>query len=145
MLCAAIAESRGILEFGVAEKGHARSRLLGLSDDRGFGLAAVKQVVSVSGDDLLEHWKAPDFVKMDVEGAELLALRGSRSLLGEVRPVFYLEVSAANRQAVSDLLRDYGYALFHLEGDGSEAPVDVCSFYTIARPQERPGATPAGD
>jgi FkbM family methyltransferase len=147
VLCAAIAEARTVMNFGVSAKGHARSSLLGLAEDEEppARLASVKQVVTVTGDDLLAAWKAPGFVKMDVEGAELLALRGSTALLRDVRPIFYLEVSKPNQRVVSDLLRGHGYALFHLRGDGSEAPVDICSFYTIARPNERSEAAPASD
>ncbi len=134
VLCAAIADQRGVMTFGVADKGHARSKLLGISDDEGFRTAYQKQVITVSGDDLLEYWSPPGFVKMDVEGAELLALRGSKRLLSEVRPVFYLEVSPHNAAEVSDLLRSHQYEIFHLNGDGSEKQVEECTFYTIARP-----------
>lgn len=134
VLCAAIADKRGVMTFGVADKGHARSKLLGISDDEQFKLASKKQVITVSGDELLEYWSPPAFVKMDVEGAELLALNGSRCLLSEVRPIFYLEVSPHNQKPVSDLLKSHQYEIFHLQGDGSEKPVDECTFYTIARP-----------
>lgn len=135
VLCAAIADKRGVMTFGVADKGHARSKLLGISDDDSFSVASKKQVVTVSGDDLLEYWAAPAFVKMDVEGAELLALKGSQRLLAEVRPILYLEVSPHNAAAVSDLLKSHNYDILHLNGDGSEKPVDECTFYTIARPK----------
>ena len=54
-------------------------------------------MVSVTGDFLLDHWPAPDFVKMDVEGAELLALQGAGRLLEEVRPTFYIEVESTGQ------------------------------------------------
>ncbi|MFN3253156.1 FkbM family methyltransferase [Roseibium album] len=134
VLCAAIADKRGVMTFGVADKGHARSKLLGISDDDDFKVASQKQVVTVTGDELLEYWSPPAFVKMDVEGAELLALSGSQRLLTEIRPIFYLEVSPQNQTAVSKLLKSNQYEIFHLKGDGSEQQVDECTFYTIARP-----------
>ncbi len=133
VLCAAISDSRDVLEFAISAKGHARNRLVQEGDDRS-GFAAVKSVIALTGDDLLERWRAPDVIKMDVEGAELAALRGCERVLSEARPVLYLEVSERTREDVTALLRGHGYQIFHLEGDGSETPVETCTFYTIARP-----------
>ena len=133
VLCAAIADRTGVLDFGVARRGHARNRLIDYADDS-FQVEARKMVPALKGDELLEAWRAPDFIKMDVEGAELDVLGGCDTLLAKIRPVFYIEVSPENQQSVSKLFRRYDYAIFYLCGDGSETPVDTCSFYTIARP-----------
>jgi hypothetical protein len=84
--------------------------------------------------------KAPaeQVVKVDLEGAELSALKGCDKLLRDVRPVFYIEVSKENEIPVSDLFHSYDYDIFHLKGDGSEQLIDICSFYTIARPRLAP-------
>lgn len=42
-------------------------------------------------DVILESQPAPDFVKMDIEAAELLALQGATRLIQEARPVYYIE------------------------------------------------------
>lgn len=136
VLCAAIAQEYGVMSFGVSKKGHARNKLL--SDDQDsekLEMALMKQVVTVSGDDLLRYWSRPSFVKIDVEGAELMALNGSPKLLSEARPIFYIEVSEINASAVTDLLRSHDYDIFNLKGDGREEPVELCTFYTIARPR----------
>ena len=133
VLCAAIADRTGVLDFGVSKRGHARNRLIDYADDS-FQVEARKMVPALKGDELLETWRAPDFIKMDVEGAELDVLGGCDSLLSTVRPIFYIEVSPENQESVSNLFRRYNYSIFHLLGDGSERPVDTCSFYTIARP-----------
>lgn len=135
VLCAAIAEHSGVLDFAVSAQGHARNRLLDHAPPS-FEISARKSVVALSGNDLLVHWRAPDLIKMDVEGAELGALRGSESLFSGPRPVFYIEVSAENADTVTTFLRELDYAVFHLEGSGRERPVDQCTFYTIARPRE---------
>ena len=134
VLCAAIAERNGIMEFAIAKQGHARNKLLGLADDN-FEVEARKMVPSIRGDDLLQNWRAPDFIKMDVEGAELLALEGSQKILDSLRPIFYIEVSPENQKNVSALFRRYDYDIFHLKGDGSEQAVEECTFYTVARPR----------
>jgi FkbM family methyltransferase len=135
VLCAAIANRSGILEFAVAQKGHARNKLLELADES-FEVEAKKMVPAFRGDDLLEVWRPPDFVKMDVEGAELSALQGSTRLLQNARPVFYVEVSPTNQVEVTELFRSFDYDIFHLQGDSTERQVDECTFYTIARPRK---------
>lgn len=138
ILCAAIANRDGVLEFAIAKQGHARNKLLGLADDE-FEIEARKMVPTIRGDELLEIWRSPDFIKMDVEGAELEALQGSVRLLETARPIFYIEVSPENQTDVSELFRHYDYDIFHLQGDGTERPEQQCTFYTVARPASTRG------
>ena len=58
VLCAAITNRKGILEFAVAKKGHARNKLLGPGDES-FEVEALKMVASIRGDELLETWRTP--------------------------------------------------------------------------------------
>ena len=92
-------------------------------------------VPSFSGDTLLNWWKEPQVVKIDVEGAELAVLKGCDKLLRYVRPVFYIEVSKDNEEFAASIFHSYDYDIFHLSGDGTEQPIETCSFYTIARPR----------
>jgi FkbM family methyltransferase len=69
--------------------------------------------------------RAPDVVKIDVEGAELAVLQGGRSLLSRARPVVIFEHVAqasalygAAPGALWDLLTDLGYEIFAVTGDG---------------------------
>ena len=52
----------------------------------------------------------PDFVKIDIEGAEVAALRGAPTLLGEHRPTILCELHGTN-DAVCDLLESHDYEL----------------------------------
>lgn len=72
-----------------------------------------------------------DAVKMDVEGAEELVLRGATVTLATYRPIVVFEVvpGFAERLGLSaggpiQLLRDLGYQIFELDDDGEERPVD---------------------
>jgi hypothetical protein len=91
-------------------------------------------VVAVTLDTLLNYWAPPNFVKIDVEGAEELALSGATRLLSEIRPSFYLEVSPENSDAVAKIFKDNKYKMFKLNG-GNELEVELPGLYTVARPQ----------
>jgi hypothetical protein len=58
----------------------------------------------------------PDFIKIDVEGAELLVLRGAEEILAAARPLLFLEMKEAalaaagtTKEEIQVLLRQYGY------------------------------------
>lgn len=78
------------------------------------------QVETVTLDDYLERTNIwPSAIKMDIEGAEILALRGARRLLGSERAprMIFLELHpnfitafGSSTEEVKGLLRDHGYA-----------------------------------
>jgi FkbM family methyltransferase len=56
----------------------------------------------------------PDFIKIDVEGADVLVLEGGASLIAKYRPVLMVEVKEKfkrryTKRLVVDLLEDWGY------------------------------------
>ena len=69
-----------------------------------------------------------DFIRMDIEGAELKALMGAIQILDRDRPHVLLEIHPAMLQArfgasgdaVLDVFRDRGYRMFALNGDRLE-------------------------
>ena len=69
-----------------------------------------------------------DFIRMDIEGAELMALKGALTILDRDRPHILLEIHppmlqarfGASGDAVLDLFRDRGYRMFALNGDRLE-------------------------
>jgi FkbM family methyltransferase len=71
--------------------------------------AADAEVPTVALDDFVERFSLkPSLVKMDIEGAEYLALRGGRRLWQEFRVPFVLEVNPRRSQA-ADILLEAGY------------------------------------
>lgn len=69
-----------------------------------------------------------DFIRMDIEGAELKALMGARAILDRDLPHVLLEIHpdmlearfGASGEAVLDLFRERGYRMFALNGDRLE-------------------------
>jgi FkbM family methyltransferase len=68
---------------------------------------------------------APDVVKIDVEGAEALVLRGASRLLSEGRPVLFLATHGRQVHGEClDFLRARGYTCRTLTGEGDVADCD---------------------
>ena len=102
-------------------------------------------------DDVLEglEWPRVDFIKLDVEGAELSSLHGARRMLcAEMRPAILVEVqdirTAPWGYAAREIVRclaDAGYGWFALADDGSlESISSELSSYDgnlVALPHER--------
>lgn len=79
-----------------------------------LGAKGELRVPLVSIDDLVASGRArpPSLIKMDIEGAELLALQGARQTLLQYHPQILLSVhSEALRESCSQLLVELGYAL----------------------------------
>jgi FkbM family methyltransferase len=60
---------------------------------------------------LLDKQVCPNFIKIDIEGAEHMALLGMQTTLSICKPMMMIEVTVENTK-VFDLLTSYGYILF---------------------------------
>lgn len=122
---AAVADEPGTANF-FADTDSTGSSLM--QSRQGSGTQAIQVDIVALGslaDD--ESLPAPDVVKIDVEGAEIQALRGMRSLLGEDCRLLYCEVHdsamsdfTANPVDVKRFLRDVGFdvqTIFEREED----------------------------
>jgi FkbM family methyltransferase len=86
------------------------------------------KVPAITIDSLLEQLPHVRFVKVDVEGAEGLVLRGMRRLLHRDRPMLLIELTdewlrqmGSSAQEIVDLLRNLDYSLFKMTPLGFEA------------------------
>ena len=98
--------------------------------------AQIRQPLVVSTarlDDLITQ--PPQFLKIDVEGAELAVLAGAAGLLREHHPVLLVEVLPDNLPSVTDLLVPLGYSLADA---GSGAPLGTGEYTgdVVAVPQD---------
>jgi FkbM family methyltransferase len=82
------------------------------------GAERVETVAVAALDDVLAAEPRCDMIKLDIEGAELRALRGAERTLARLRPVVLLEVYEAaltlNGASVSDLVRFFETHRYHL-------------------------------
>jgi len=136
ILPAALTSDLGLVELVVPVNGSARNHLASLGGNGAWGEYDRRLCVGVTGDWLLEHSGPPAFVKLDIEGAELMFLRGAPRLLSETRPGMYLEVNHENAGEATSLLASLDYALFELS-DAGLRPVEACLFNTVALPREK--------
>ena len=93
-----------------------------------------------------------DFVKMDIEGAELSALRGAERLFSTYRPVLLCELHEKRTapwgyraREIVDLVAAWGYRWYLVEEGGRLTPIeaDQATFFGngVAMPAERPWGT----
>ena len=109
----AVAEEPGEARFVIAARGRASNALEASGGRSQMGGARETVLVpTLALDDLLINLPLPTFVKIDVEGAELMVLRGASRLLREVRPRIYIEVDERFAGEVMALLVTANYAAF---------------------------------
>ncbi len=138
---AAATTTAGTVEFQIAERGRAANHLAAVEgSSQAGGVRTTRKVTAVTLDGLLETGPAPDVLKIDVEGAELLALRGATKLLTDVRPRIFCEVTAENAGPAGALFAAFGYDVFDASVPAANrSPLEVAPWNTLAipRPRER--------
>ncbi len=113
VLAAAVADRPGIVELCIAARGRAGNHLSRVEGStQTGGHRETRNIAAVTLDSLLDAFPPPRLLKIDVEGAEALCLRGAERLLAEVRPLIVCEVAAENEPEVGERLRRHGYTLF---------------------------------
>ena len=106
----AVADVVGISRFDVSAHGSTTSSLAGYG--RFPGVRATRVVPTFTLDWLLDHFRPPDVIKVDVEGAELLVLAGGSKLFEGPRPLLICEVGCDVAAAVTDMLQTRDYKMF---------------------------------
>jgi FkbM family methyltransferase len=137
VLPAAVGERVGLAQFNIARRGRAASHLAGLGRVQAGGSRETTTVVLVTLDWLLDQFPAPRVLKIDVEGAENLVIRGAKRMLNDVRPVIVCEVGRVLIDEVSCTLAAARYEIVDLDADGSTPVSPDRDFWNIlARPAE---------
>lgn len=126
-----------LAEFVIARTDRALNHLSeALGNPRTGGARDVVLVPCVPLDWLLDHLPAPDFLKVDVEGAELAVVEGGERLFREVRPLMIVETAPENGAAMAALMQRHGYVMLDADTDGDVA-LSAPAWNTVAVPSER--------
>ncbi|MGL5074391.1 MAG: FkbM family methyltransferase [Waterburya sp.] len=105
-------------------------------------LAGTVTIELVTIDDLIaqNQIQPPNFVKVDIEGAELDALKGMTETIKQYKPIIIYEIDDGDRvayqrkyQEIESFLQSLGYQVNSVEED-SYATIDWCVGHAIATP-----------
>jgi len=91
------------------------SGIVSASIVRNFKNSVKKKVESTTIDEICKNFDKLDFIKIDIEGAELKALKGAKETLGLHKPKLSLEVDQYSFEKINTFLKEYGYKpyIFH--------------------------------
>jgi FkbM family methyltransferase len=122
----AVGDEEGHAFFSVTSN-RSGDRMMGhLADDKGI------PVEICALDPMLDRSeiKPPDFLKIDVEGAELHVLQGGRILIDKYKPVIFLATHGPKvHQECLNWLNDMGYRLQGLNGRSPDATDEILAVH----------------
>ena len=139
VLPVAISATCGFVQFQIAARARAANAMVGFGSTQMGGIREVRTLPSVTLDELLNHFPPPKVLKIDVEGAELDALRGARGLLSVARPRIYCEVAGRTAEEVTSILHSHKYRIWdgaHFDGRFVDE-IDIASDNSVAIPEEK--------
>lgn len=131
----AVSDQVGLARFHIARRNRSTNYLDGFGTTQTGGSREEQIVPTVTIDHLgAEAFPWPSVLKIDVEGAEVPALRGAAATLRH-RPVVICEVAGENSKEVAGLLADAGYRLYDglLPAD-QRSETDLAPEQTLALP-----------
>ena len=105
LLTCAIANQKGLVQFNIANRARC-SNFINLSKgntDSG-GVRNYYNVLSLTLDEIIKWYDAPDFIKVDIEGAEKYLLAGAEELFQMYTPIVYMEVEKINADLKTAML-----------------------------------------
>lgn len=143
VLPVAISDSDGFVQFAIANRARAANSIKGFGTTQTGGVREVRTLPCTTLDSLIEHFPAPDVLKIDVEGAELQVLHGGEKVLTRWRPVIYCEVSARTRPGVATLLERCRFQLWDgcgFDGSLNSPGVSQTTGNVVAIPEEKTDA-----
>jgi FkbM family methyltransferase len=114
----AITNENSVTSFAIASRGRASNALeVTIRAQSQMGGIREKQFVpTLTLDRLLKSFPNPDFIKIDVEGAECMALQGATKIIKDIRPIFYIEVGELFPK-ILDVFHQANYQAFDPQGN----------------------------
>ncbi len=135
VLPAAISDRDSVAVFMIAARGRASNALANAGGRSQMGgIRETQYVPTLTLDTLLSTFAQPDFVKIDVEGAEGDVLNGAEVLINDVRPTFYIEVGENLSREIFARFKAAGYLAFAPNGNRLD---QRCTPNTFFVPKEK--------
>jgi FkbM family methyltransferase len=107
----AVSDSTGTAPFSRSKPGSPMGKLGTVAGAETF------DVKLTTLDQLIEEVGVPDVIKMDIEGAEVAALRGAKELLARHAPKWLIELHGDEcERGVREILAKHDYQFFDIEG-----------------------------
>lgn len=142
VLPVAVGSSVGFARFDIAMRARAANALSGFGTTQTGGVQESRTLPCITLDSALAQFRAPDVLKIDVEGAELEVLRGAPKIIADMRPAIYCEVQRDTIAEASALLAGHGYRLWdgdHFSGSVDDPPASAATCNLLALPREKVG------
>lgn len=136
VLDSAVSDENALKRFIIAKRGRAANALDGFGTTQMGGSRGELWKNTTTIDQIVKDWRLPNVIKIDVEGAELLVLKGAIKTIQAHRPIIIIEVSQ-NIKKISLMLKEMNYILFDAEKGVESMPIETCVFNTIAIPKEK--------
>lgn len=134
----AISNYNGLVEFNIAERARATNHIVtSQGSNQTGGVRETYKVPTVTLDYLLQHYAKPDFLKIDVEGAEKFVLEGAKDLMQTARPKVLVEVGDENVSYISKLFNDNNYVMYNADDLQNFSKIKVAASNTLAIPIEK--------
>ena len=131
----AVASTVSLRTFDIAKRSRQTSHLEGYGTSQAGGIREQQTVMAVTLDWALDQIRAPDVLKIDVEGAELEVFQGAVDLFKKARPVVLCEVGSAVAEAVSEFFHARNYVLYDSEVSAeARVPLRCAVWNTLAIP-----------
>ncbi len=128
------APGKRISKFMIAARCRASNSLEGFGESQTGGALESRLVTTYTADELLEWFAAPDFVKIDVEGAEVSLLAGAEKLLTQVRPTIAIEVDPSHSRDVAGVFARHRYRMYNADQPAPRALLIEAAWNTLAVP-----------
>ena len=139
LIQAAVIDKSGSTTFMVHKSGAMGKAVGSKGRDEEYLMQIIVPAVSLDDFVFTQNNPPPKLIKMDIEGGEVLAIKGMQRTLKEVKPVILVEIHS--HQALECLWRDFrdaDYQLFRIEKEISviENPADLGEkTYALAKPK----------
>lgn len=137
VLPVAISDSVGVAFLNIANRSRATNFLTsGKGSSQTGGIREQQIVPTFTLDFLAEHYAKPNFIKIDVEGAEVLVLSGANNLLSNLRPIILIEIDIDNFEFIQSTFSKNNYVLYNADVFATKGltPLTDYSFNVIAVP-----------